>query len=121
MTPGPELDAAVLRILGWKFVEGFTNIHMTVPDKWVIPDEHTCRYLDYDFISTEPNGHEALRLCGPWLEEHAWRWSMETDASGTGVSFKMRIGEFGIALPRYDTRGEAIARLVLAVAEREGT
>lgn len=109
---GKELDAAVLRAMGFEFVD----IPDFAPPHWRKTSERGCE-SSREPIST--SDAEALRLCGPWLDEHTWRWTMESDATGVGMSFKERIGDFGIALQRRTTFAEAICRLVLAVAARE--
>lgn len=111
MTPGPELDAAVLRAIGYVKHDG---AYYRKP----------CGYFwEYVPISTDPNGHEALRLCGPWLDERC-EWSVSfylmaelSDHRHVASAYDRNLNFFKV---RCATRAEAICRLVLAVAEREG-
>ena len=125
MTPGPELDAAVLRILGYDLRK--MVLCGATPDVAALfyDDVATGHEEAVDgSISTEPNGHEALRLCGPWLDERC-EWSVSfylmaelSDHRHVASAYDRNLNFFKV---RCATRAEAICRLVLAVAEREGT
>ena len=108
---GGELDAAVLRAIGKDVsVDADGNVDALDGQWWSI---------DVFKLSTAPNGHEALRLCGPWLDERCWSWGV-CRRQGLINAWAWSHGTGRGADGNYATRAEAICRLVLAVSEREG-
>lgn len=108
-----ELDAAVLAVLG------FERSHNICGNLVMVCRGELFR-VGYDSLST--SDAEALRLCGPWLDERCeWHLSFHREEEcgqrkHVAAAYDKDLYFFKV---RCATRAEAIARLVLAVAERE--
>jgi hypothetical protein len=125
-TIGVELDAAVLRILGWQHHPRIGGEGAHWRERFDSPDGSESLFMDDLIFSTDPNGHEALRLCGGWLDERCVQWSVGKTRLGMAAhAFVRHDNGARISAERdlkyYATRAEAICRLVLAIAERETT
>ena len=104
---GKELDAAVLRILGWiRNYDEFTR------------DEYWTKTIFTFRGSLSDDDAEAMRLCGPWLDERCWTWGV-CRRHGVINGWAWSHGTWRGADGNYATRAMAICNLVIAVAERE--
>ncbi len=126
MTPvGVELDAAVLKAIGKEVrTDADGNVDVLDGQWWS---------LDTFKISADHNGHEALRLCGPWLRERelfsqmieGWNPRKEHRERCWIVEILRQDKRDGhweeIASVTGDTLAHALCLAVLAIAEREGT
>lgn len=127
MTPvGVELDAAVLKAMGWTYHPRIGGEGAYWRERFDSPNGGQSRFMDMpderDYFSTDHNGHEALRLCGPWLDERCISWGITSSRHEGGSIAEAVLGADDYAWTEVcATRAETIARLVLAVAEREGT
>lgn len=125
MTPGSELDAAVLRAMSWTYHPRIGGEGAYWRERFDSPNGCQSRFMDMpdecDYFSTDPNGHEALRLCGPWLDEHASSWSISHIRFSNRVLADAVVNGFNPRVHDSATRAEAICRLVIAIHERTTT